>query len=96
MRTRYKRYEQYGLSKEDVEAVFVWLNEKITESEMDLLKKEISCNMPEYVASFIYVALTEHKGYTTLVKNAGLCMLAEDFYGYKRKGVWIASRVKGR
>ena len=96
MRTRYKRYDQYGLSKSDVESVFFWLNNSITPAEAKKLKQEIQSRMPEYVSHYIYQALTEKKGYTPLVKHEGLCMLAEDFYGYKRKGVWIASENKGR
>lgn len=90
MKTRNKKYSDYGLNEEKVQKTYDFLN-SCSDQQKEDVTDIIEQNLPEYVAEFIILALLEHKGYNTL-RKMGLSYMANDFYGYKRKGVYLVSR----
>lgn len=86
MRTRYKKYRDYGLTKEVVQETYRWLNN--LQPEQKKIVKEIVGQLPEGISEYVFLALTERKGYYGLY-NTGLDYCKADFYGYKRKGLWL-------
>ena len=86
MRTRYKKYEDYGLNTKDVERTYKWLN-RLTEDQKAAVEKVVTAAVPEQISRYVFLALTEHKGYDSL-RKMGLDYAKNDFYGYKRKGLY--------
>lgn len=89
MRTRYKKYADYGLTKEDVHKTYTWLN-GLQPDQKEAVKKIIA-QLPPGISHYVFLALTEHKGYYRLY-SIGLDYCKADFYGYKRKGLWLVNQ----
>lgn len=89
MRTRYKKYQDYGLTKKEVQETYSWLNTLQPEQKNEI-QGIIQATLPQGISQYVFLALTEHKGYYTLY-DIGLDYCKADFYGYKRKGLWIVS-----
>lgn len=86
MRTRKKKYYDYGLTNRDVNNVFRFLGGMTAEQGEDVYSV-LTDNMPEYMANLIYRALSEKKGYYCLANEEEMFCLKEDFYGYRRKAI---------
>lgn len=92
MKTRYKKYQDYGLTREEVEKAYFYLNNNITDSQADELRTELDGNMPVCIAGYVADALLHKKAYDRLLID-GLDYGKSDFYGYKRKGLSIVVRL---
>ncbi len=88
MRTRYKKYTDYGLDKREVLQLFEYLNNLQDAKEKENIKKIIYNGIPAGASEYVFLALMEHRGYDYLCKK-GLTYGKSDFYGYKRKGLWL-------
>lgn len=89
MRTRNKKYSDYGMSMEEVKNAYDWLN-NCSASDKEHVHNMVSEQLPPAVAEYVYLALTEHRGYWNLY-GKGLDYSKNDFYGYKRKGLYLVN-----
>lgn len=89
MRTRYKKYQDYGLSKKEVQETYAWLNSLQPDQKENVAA--ICEQLPQGISKYVFLALTEHKGYYKLY-DMGLDYCKADFYGYKRKGLWLVAQ----
>lgn len=89
MKTRYKKYSDYGMTKADVISTYEWLN-ACTDDDKQMVRV-IVADLPPAVAEYVYLALTERMGYASLC-CLGLDYGKSDFYGYKRKGLFLVYR----
>lgn len=87
MRTRYKKYIDYGLNKSDVMKLFDYLNNS-SDRDKEQIRILLCENLPCGISEFVYLALTEHRGYDYLTR-CGLTYGKADFYGYKCKGLHL-------
>lgn len=94
MRTRYKKYEDWGLTKRQVLDAYEFLNSGLSELIKHDLISILNENLPAAVSEYVILALLEQKGYNTLEKM-GLTYAKSDFYGYKRKGLWLVANYLG-
>lgn len=86
MRTRYKKYSDYGIPSREVIETIEYLNGLEGQARKDVINV-IADKLPPYIADYIAMALLENAGYNTMTRKYDLMMLKEDFYGWKRKGV---------
>ena len=64
MRTRYKKYQDYGLSKKEVQETYAWLNSLQPDQKENVAA--ICEQLPQGISKYVFLALTEHKGYYKL------------------------------
>lgn len=89
MRTRYKKYTDYGLTQDEVRETYDWLN-TLAGSDLEIVKDIMVNELPPSIGEYVFMALTQRKGYYKLY-HLGLDYCKSDFYGYKRKGLSIAN-----
>lgn len=88
MRTRKKKYLDYGLTEKDVKNTFRFLR-RMKKREKEEVKRLLEENLPEYIAETICRALIEGKGYYALAAETQMLCVKADFYGYRRKAIYI-------
>lgn len=86
MRTRRTSYKDYGISDEEVEYIIKFcLNSN--DEEKELIKEALSKLNP-YISPIIFQSLVSKKSYEKLCQKDYLYIGKEDFYGYRRLGIY--------
>ncbi len=81
MRTREKKLEDYGISKDRAQELLILARQ---EQNMDLLRRAAESSCPGLSDSLVK-SLTEGIGYWTICSWVYIPATKADFYGYRRK-----------
>lgn len=92
MRTRYKKYSDYGMTSEDVFATNEFIN-SLSDKECIVLSERIKESLPKHIGIYVAKAVIYKCGYTQLCKS-GMLYDKSDFYGYKRLAYSIANEYR--
>lgn len=91
MRTREKRYKDYGVTKEEKEKVLNFCKNAKKEDEF-LIRNAALCANP-YIADYICDSLKNDLSYDRLFKTLYVPIGRDDFYGYRRKTIAILKNL---
>lgn len=86
MRKRKARYEDYGITDDEVEYVMDFC-QNANDKEKNFIKQALSTLDP-YISPYIYNSLVDKKSYEKICEKDYLYIGKDDFYGYRRYGVY--------
>lgn len=87
MRTRKKKYSDYGVSIEEVAKLKEYC--KDMDAESDRLLYEAACMTEPSLADKLYKSLKNRTSYDTMEKQGHMFISKGDFYGYRRKCICL-------
>lgn len=90
MRTREKSFEDYGMTKDEVEYVKKFCINSTAE-QRQMIKNALSEISP-YIAEKCLESLVENKSFDDLCKEEYVYICKDDFYAYRRKGIEAIKR----
>ena len=86
MRKRLSSYEDYGLTKEEVEYIKKFCI-NANEEEKKCIKQALS-QLDPYISPYVFYSLISKKSYEKIIAKDYIFMGKEDFYGHRRYGIY--------
>lgn len=85
-RTRDKKLADYFMSKEDEQAVMLYL--KSSDAEKDFIIRQACRSANPEIENYLYLALAKKMSFEKISQTEHVPLDEKDFYGYRRKAIY--------
>ena len=90
MRTREKSYEDYGITKDEVQYIKDFC-QNADDEQKQLIKYALS-DLNPYIAPYVFYSLVDNLSYEDICAKRYLYIGKGDFYGHRRQGMAAIKR----